>query len=96
MPQQVIRTPLVNEDILVIWDYIARDNVVAADKLLCRSDETFFQIARTPGMGSLQEKYGVGIRAFPVGNYIIFYQDIDAGIEVLRVLHGARNLDDLL
>lgn len=96
MPQQIIRTPLANEDILAIWDYIARENVQAADQLLYKVDETLKKIARTPGMGGLQEKYGIGIRAFPVGKYIIFYRKIDDGIEVIRVLHGARNLDDLL
>ncbi len=68
----------------------------AADKLLCKFDATFEKLARTPGMGRLQERYGDGIRAFPVGRYIIFYQKIDEGIEVIRVLHGAQNLDDLL
>lgn len=96
MSQNITRTPLANEDILVIWEYIARDNVRAADKLLCRIDETFKSLAKTPGIGSLQEKYGIGIRAFPVGQYIVFYEEIDSGIEVIRVLHGARHLDDLL
>ncbi len=96
MSHQVERTPLANEDILAIWNYIAKDNVQAADNLLLNIDECFSRLARTPKIGRLQEKYGTGIRAFPVGKYIIFYQSIEKGIEVIRVLHGARNLDDLL
>ncbi len=45
MDHRVIRTPLANEDVLVIWDYIARDNVQTADKLLLRIDETFEKLA---------------------------------------------------
>ena len=34
-----------------------------------------------------------GVRSFPVGNYLIFYRETGQGIEIIRVLHGARNLD---
>ena len=33
-----------------------------------------------------------GLRASPVGNYVIFYRPIHDGIEVVRVLHGARDI----
>jgi toxin ParE1/3/4 len=29
---------------------------------------------------------------FPVGNYLIFFQPIQDGVEVIRVLHGKRNI----
>ena len=93
---QVIRTPLANEDVIGIWDYIASDNVTAADKLVRQIDDVYEQLARNPKIGSKQEQYGLGMRAFAVGNYIIFYHEIDDGIEIYRVLHGARNLDELL
>ena len=40
-----------------------------------------------------------GLRRFPVsgfGNYLIFYRQIDGGIEVLAVVHGARDIPSLL
>lgn len=33
---------------------------------------------------------------FPVGNYLILYRPIEAGVEIVRVLHGARQWRDLL
>jgi toxin ParE1/3/4 len=33
---------------------------------------------------------------FPVGNYVILYRPIEAGVEIVRVLHGARQWQDLL
>ena len=36
-----------------------------------------------------------GLRSLPLGNYIIFYRPIDDGIEVVRILHGARDLPPL-
>jgi toxin ParE1/3/4 len=95
MPR-VIRTPQANLDLLEIWDYIDRDNTPAADKLVRRIDEAFATLARNPQMGALHEEYRPGLRTFAVGNYIIFYRAMDDGIEVYRVLHGARRLEDLL
>jgi plasmid stabilization system protein ParE len=40
-----------------------------------------------------------GIRVFPVSRfkkYLVFYRPIEGGIEVLRVLHGARDIQGLL
>ena len=40
-----------------------------------------------------------GVRVFPVSRfkkYLVFYRPVADGIEILRVLHGARDIDDLL
>ena len=33
------------------------------------------------------------LRSFPFGRYVIFYLALPGGIEIVRVLHGARDLD---
>src|SRR5713226_8246174 len=54
------------------------------------------------GMGSLYESDEpelAGVRFFPVTrfrNYLVFYRPTTTGIEVLRVLHGARDIESLL
>ena len=83
-------------DVQDIWLYIAADNVNAADRLVDRFTETFEQLATTPRIGQAQEQYRSGLRCFPVGRYVIFYSIVDDEIEVYRVLHGARRLEDLL
>jgi len=35
------------------------------------------------------------LRSLPVGNYLVFYLPLDDGIEVVRVLHGSREIDAL-
>ena len=47
-------------------------------------------------MGVKQEQYRPGLRCFPVGKYIIFYCVTEDVLEIYRVLHGARRLEDLL
>jgi toxin ParE1/3/4 len=34
-----------------------------------------------------------GVRSFPFGRYVVFYMPLDDGIDVVRVLHGARDID---
>jgi len=35
------------------------------------------------------------LRSFPVGSYVIFYRPMENGVEIVRVLHGARDLPPL-
>jgi toxin ParE1/3/4 len=93
---RLLRTPQANEDLLEIWAYVARDSVKAADKLLRRIDEQSQLLAENPLLGELVEEYRPGLRRFVVGNYLIFYHAFSDGIEVFRILHGARRLEGLL
>jgi toxin ParE1/3/4 len=55
-----------------------------------------------PGIGTLYEPDEVlysDLRYFPVSRfrmYLVFYREIPGGIEVLRVLHGARDIQRIL
>ena len=95
MPR-IIRTHQAREDLLDIWSYIARDNLTAADKLVRKIDEVLRLLSSQPKLGSPQDKYRTGLRCMPVGSYLIFYEPTSDGIRVIRVLHGARRLEDLL
>ena len=88
----VHRSPLAEEDYREIWVYIAKDNPGAADALLRRIDAKLELYASQPRMGTTRDTLAPGLRSFPVGNYLIFYRPIPEGIEVIRVLHGARDL----
>ena len=50
-------------------------------------------LARFRGMGPLRPELAPQIRSFPVGNYLLFYRESKkGGIELVRVIHGARDL----
>jgi toxin ParE1/3/4 len=91
MPR-VIRTPAADDDLWEILLYIARDNEDAAFRLIDKIEERLSLLAEFPNAGPSRPELMANVRSFPVGNYLIFYQPIDDGIEVLRVVHGARNL----
>ena len=92
MPR-VMRRPLAETDILEIWDYIADETLTAADRWIDRIDEQFSLLAAQPIIGRSRSELAPGMRSFPVGRYLIFYAPLEDGIDVVRVLHGARDID---
>ncbi len=94
MPR-IVRAPIVEHDLLEIWDYIALDDMDAADRVLDRIGEVVQKLADAPGMGVARDDLSPGIRCFPVGNNLIFYRVTDDGIEVARIVSGVRDLPRL-
>jgi len=92
----LLRTSLAETDLLEIWAYIAQDNPSAADKLLDDVGKVCRRLAEHPEAGPNREELARNLRSFTVGNYVIFYRPITDGIIVIRVLHGARDLPELL
>jgi len=92
MPR-ITRRPLAEADIIEIWDYIADDSIDAADRWVDRLDEQLGLLAEQPMMGRSRDELSPGVRSFPLGRYVIFYAPLDDGIDVIRVLHGARDVD---
>lgn len=79
-----------------IWAYVAQDNETAADNLIDEIESTLGLLARNPRLGQSVEQYRAELRRFTVGNYLLFYEPLDDGIRLVRFLHGARRMDDLL
>jgi toxin ParE1/3/4 len=91
----VQRTAQADEDLIDIWVYIAQDNPERRRSLLDEFEKKFALLAGQPRLGAARSDIAPGLRHFPVGNYLILYREIDDGIEVVRVVHGARRLSHL-
>lgn len=89
----IVQNPRAKADIAEIWDYIADDNASRADALIDTIDQKFQTLAKQPNMGRQREELAAGLRSFPVHRYMIFYLVIPDGIQIVRVLHSARDLD---
>jgi toxin ParE1/3/4 len=89
------RTAQAEEDLIDIWLYIAQDNPAAADRLLDKIDGKIRLLAEQPAIGPAREDIAPDLRYLPLGNYLILYRIILDGIEIVRVVQGARNLKDL-
>jgi toxin ParE1/3/4 len=90
---RVTRRPLAAADILDIWDHIAEDSLDQADRWVDKLDEKFKLIATQPLMGRARHELAADLRSFPFGRYVIFYAPVDGGIDVVRLLHSARDVD---
>ncbi|HYH39722.1 MAG TPA: type II toxin-antitoxin system RelE/ParE family toxin [Azospirillum sp.] len=90
---RVRRTDRARTDLEEIWWYVAQDSVAAADRLIRAIDETFRRLSEHPAMGRSRESLQPNLRSHPHGSYVVFYRPVDGGIEVVRVLHGARDID---
>lgn len=87
--------PQAAADLEGIGDHIAADNPARAESFVDELEAACQRLAETPGMGVAREQLRPGLRMFPVRGYLIFYTPMEHGIEVVRVLSGARDLDAL-
>lgn len=94
MPR-ILQTSLAASDLTEIAWHIAEIDPTAADRWLDRIDETCQSLAAMPGMGRPRPELAPQLRSLPVGNYVVFYLPMADGIEIVRVLHGARDLPPL-
>lgn len=92
MPR-IHRRPQAAADIADIWDYIADDSLDQADAWVDRLNEQLQLLATQPLMGRQRDELAPSVRSLPFGRYIIFYVPLDDGIDVVRVLHSARDIE---
>ncbi|MEA5516652.1 type II toxin-antitoxin system RelE/ParE family toxin [Nodularia sp. UHCC 0506] len=88
----LLKKPLAEADLLDIWDFIANESFEKADSFLQKIESKLKILAENPGMGRKREELVPSLRSFPVGSYLIFYRPVNQGIEVIRVLHGSRDI----
>jgi len=97
----VVFNPVAIDDLDELTNYIAQDNVAAANDVRLAVFDTAERISQQPGIG-IRPRFSsskfAGIRFIPADaypQYLIFYLEGLDEIEVLRVLHGARHLSPL-
>jgi toxin ParE1/3/4 len=94
--------PLAEFDLEECVAYLSQDNVKAAHRFYMQVYHTLESVCEFPGIGSTLKvdlEIADGIRKFPVKgyeDYLIFYREYDTHIEVIRILHGARDIMHLL
>jgi toxin ParE1/3/4 len=99
----ILRRPAANRDLVAIYRYYAREaGMRVADRFFAEAEATFTRLARMPQIGTPyepDERLFADLRFFPVSryrDYLVFYRPITDGIEVYRVLHGARDITNIL
>lgn len=87
-------TTLANLDLEETVRFLAKERGAAtAHRFVERIDERCRAVAEMPGMGRSREELAAGLRSVPEGNHVIFYRPAPDGIEVVRILYGARDIE---
>ncbi len=88
-------------DIIEQADYLGVRSLEAAIRFVDAVEATAEFLAAWPGMGGrcrFRSPKVIGLRIWQVRgfpNHLIFYREVDDGIEIVRVLHGARNYESI-
>ncbi|MER9326155.1 type II toxin-antitoxin system RelE/ParE family toxin [Mesorhizobium sp. M0488] len=80
-------------DLENIGDYIAGHNPWAAVRLVDALERRWDLLTLHPLSGAPRDDIAPGIRHLVVGNYLTLYRVGSDAIEILRVLHGHRNIE---
>lgn len=96
-----IKRPAVYDDLDGIAGHIQQDSPDAAHRFLIAAEQVFDLLASQPLAGqTFSHPKHPDLRVCSLGgrfsNYAVFYQPISNGVEVVRVLHGARDLRNAL
>ena len=83
-------------DLEEIWADIALVPPEVADRVLLRLEAACRGLGAFPESGRVRRSGGVTVRSVPCQSWVILYRVAQAGVEVLRVVHAARDVDRLL
>jgi toxin ParE1/3/4 len=78
-----------------IGDYIAADNPARAVTFVEELRDVFARIAEQPKAFPRRDDLARGFRQAVHGRYLILFKAGRGGVVIVRVLHGARRLQDL-
>lgn len=87
------RRPQATRDLKDIWRYIAADSESSADRWAEKIEAICIRLSKLPLSGRSRPDFGTELRSVPCGNYLVIYRALPDGIELVRVLHGARDLN---
>lgn len=93
-------TPQALDDLFEIWSYIAQDNPTAADRV----EEAIYAaceiLVNSPFIGTVRKDLTkLPVRFWlvpPFPNYFIVYDPEAKPIQIIRILHHARNITGIL
>jgi len=91
---RITRRPQAAADVLEIWDFIADDSFLEADRWVDRLDEKLRLWATQPLIGRPRDELASGLRSMPFGRYVVYFMPMHDGIDVVRVLHSTQDTDN--
>ncbi len=76
-----------------IWDHIAKDSPLKADRFLDQLYRKCISISELDGIGRRRDELAGGLLSIPHKKYIIFFIREVSQVSIVRILRGSRDLD---
>ncbi|HEY4591728.1 MAG TPA: type II toxin-antitoxin system RelE/ParE family toxin [Thermoanaerobaculia bacterium] len=101
MKHRVVVRPKAEADLNEQARYIARDSLDAALRFWDAAESAFDRLLSFPEIGTsrrFQHPALSNIRSWPIPGfekYVIFYRATSTGVDVLRIIHAARDLSGI-
>jgi len=89
---EVTLRPQAFEDLTEIFAYIYQGSPQHAESFAELVRTNLERLAKRPRLGRSRPELMPDVRSFAAGRYLIFYLPRTRGIEVVRVLHGSRDI----
>lgn len=102
MSREIHQRAQARGDLVEAVAYLAERSEQAARRFRAQAEATFGRLAASPGIGTSyqpEDPAYAGLRYFPIAKfpkYLVFYRPAANGIEVIRVLHGSRDIAAIL
>ncbi|WP_375382703.1 type II toxin-antitoxin system RelE/ParE family toxin [uncultured Sphingomonas sp.] len=93
---RIRRLPRAIRDVDDIWLHIAADDPAAATRLVERLATGVARLSDFPESGPARPEIGTGARSLVVGGYLVLYRVNGECVDIVRVIHGAREIAGLL
>ena len=102
MKLKLVILPMAQVDLYDTAEHISLTSVENARRFLASAHESFDDLLEMPGLGSKREFSQQGsaeLRSWRIHdfeNWLVFYRVVGETVEILRVLHGARDVEGLI
>jgi toxin ParE1/3/4 len=86
-------SPKAEEDLIEIWTYLARESSdQVADDQLNHIERACATLEMLPYSGRPRDNLLPGVRSMLVHPYVVFYRVRNEAVEIIRVIHGRRDI----
>jgi toxin ParE1/3/4 len=93
---EIRRTLQAEADLETILEDLQRNNPVSVERYATAFYDKGQMLARFPEIGRSRPEIAPNLRSTLVHPYVIFYRLDDDGVQILRILHGKRDLRSIM
>jgi antitoxin ParD1/3/4/toxin ParE1/3/4 len=94
--RELVIAATAKKDLNEIWDYIARDSLDVADRVLAEIESAMLKLCDTPGIGHRRDDVKDPTLLFwKIYSYLIAYRHSPESVRIARVVSGRRDFRKL-